>query len=170
MTPIDRALAITLAYEGGVSDHAADRGGLTKWGVTQAVYDRWRAKTGQPARPVTEMGEPEMRAIYLDDYWRPARCDELPEELALVVFDMAVNSGVDRAVRALQRVLRVTVDGVAGPETISAAHEAGPTVALAFLKARAALYRDIVRDDPSQVVFLAGWVNRLLDQAWRLRA
>lgn len=167
MNAFDRALAITLAHEGGVSNHAADRGGLTKWGVTQGAYDRWRARTGQAPRPVTEMSEAEMRAIYLEEYWRPARCEDLPEELALVVFDMAVNSGVERATRALQRVLRVTVDGVAGPETISAAHEAGPTVALAFLKARAALYRDIVRDDPSQVVFLAGWINRLLEQAWR---
>lgn len=167
MTPFDKALAKVLAHEGGVSDHEADRGGLTKWGVTQATYETWRAKTGQPPRPVTEMSEAEMRAIYLDGYWFPAGCDELPEELAEVVFDMAVNSGVARAVRALQKTLKVTVDGIPGPETISAAHEAGPMVALAFLKTRAAFYRDIVRDDPSQVVFLAGWVNRLLDQAWR---
>lgn len=167
MTPFDRALAKTLAYEGNVSDHAADRGGLTKWGVTQGAYDRWRVKTGQAPRPVTEMTEAEMRAVYLDDYWMPAGCDQLPDELAEAVFDMAVNSGATRAVRTLQRVLGVTVDGVPGPETFSAAHEAGPMVALHFLKARAALYRDIVRDDPSQVVFLAGWINRLLDQAWR---
>ena len=31
MNAFDRALAITLAHEGGVSNHAADRGGLTKW-------------------------------------------------------------------------------------------------------------------------------------------
>lgn len=167
MTPFDRALAITLAHEGGVSNHAADRGGLTKWGVTQGAYDRWRARTGQAPRPVTEMTDAEMRAVYLDDYWMPARCDELPEELAAVVFDMAVNSGVDRAVRTLQRALGVPADGVVGPETLSAAHQAGPYVALTFLKHRAALYRDIVRDDPSQVVFLAGWINRLLEQAWR---
>jgi lysozyme family protein len=167
MTPFDKALAVTLAHEGGVSDHAADRGGLTKWGVTQATYETWRASTGQAPRPVVEMTEAEMRAIYLDLYWMPARCDELPDELAGVVFDMAVNSGVRRAVITLQRVLGVTQDGIPGPETISAAHEAGPMVALTFLKARAALYRDIVRNDPTQIAFLAGWVARLLDLAWR---
>lgn len=163
----DRALAAALAHEGGVSDHPADRGGLTKWGVTQATYETWRAKTGQAPRPVVEMTEAEMRAIYLDGYWFPAGCDQMPDELAETVFDMAVNSGVRRAVITLQRVLGVTQDGIPGPETISAAHEAGPMVALHFLKARAALYRDIVRNDPTQIVFLAGWINRLLDQAWR---
>ena len=167
MDAFDKALAKVLAHEGGISDHPADRGGLTKWGVTQATYETWRAMTGQPPRPVPEMTEAEMRAIYLDGYWFPAGCDQLPEELAEVVFDMAVNSGPGRAVRTLQRVLRVTVDGVPGSETISAAHEAGPALPLHFLKARAAVYRDIVRDDPTQIVFLAGWINRLLDQAWR---
>jgi lysozyme family protein len=167
MDPFDRALAMTLGFEGGVSDHAQDRGGLTKWGITQAAYETWRAKTGRAPRPVTAMTEAEMRAIYHDDYWLAAGCPDLPEELAEAVFDMAVNAGPARAVRTLQRVLGVTVDGLVGPETRSAAHEAGPLVALTFLKARAAHYRDIVRDDPSQVVFLAGWINRLLEQAWR---
>lgn len=167
MTAFDNALEKTLGFEGGISDHPDDRGGLTKWGITQSAYETWRAKTGQAPRQVTDMTRDEMRAIYLDGYWLPAACDQLPEELGAVVFDMAVNSGPKRAVKALQRVLRVTEDGIPGPETISAAHEAGPMVALHFLKSRAAFYRDIVRANPSQIVFLAGWINRLLDQAWR---
>lgn len=166
----DTALAKTLAFEGGVSDHALDRGGLTNQGVTQAAYETWRAKTGQAPRPVTEMTPAEMRAIYLDGYWFPAGCDALPDDLAEVVFDMAVNSGPVAAIRALQRSLGVTVDGVMGPLTVSAAHAAGPYAALHFLKARAALYRDIVQRDHSQVAFLAGWINRLIDQAWRMHA
>lgn len=163
----ESALAKTLGFEGGVSDHADDRGGLTKWGVTQGAYDAWRTTTGQEKRLVTEMTEAEMRAIYLDDYWFPAGCDKLPDDLADAVFDMAVNSHPRAAIKALQRTVGVADDGVIGPVTIAAANEAGPYVALKFLKQRAALYRDILKRDPSQVVFLAGWVNRLLDQAWR---
>ncbi|MBK8916349.1 MAG: hypothetical protein IPM64_17430 [Phycisphaerales bacterium] len=164
----ESALAKTLGFEGGVSDHASDRGGLTKWGVTQKTYDVWRITTGQPVRPVTDLDQAEMRAIYLDLYWFPAACDQLPEALGEVVFDMAVNSGPRAAVKALQRALDVPADGLPGPQTIAAACAAGPAIALSFLKQRGALYRDIVRADPSQVAFLAGWINRLLDQAWGL--
>jgi lysozyme family protein len=163
----ETALAKTLGFEGGVSDHAADRGGLTKAGVTQATYETWRAKTGQVPRPVLEMTDAELRAIYLDGYWFPAGCDKLPDHLAEVVFDMAVNSGPKRAVKTLQRSLGVEGDGVIGAITLAAARATGPDAVLAFLKARAALYRDIVKADPSQVAFLAGWISRLLDQAWR---
>lgn len=164
----DTALAQTLGFEGGISDHAADKGGLTKWGVTQRAYDAWRTTTGQPPQAVTNMSVAEMRAIYIDAYWMPTRCDELPEALADCVFDMAVNSGPRAAIKALQRALKVSDDGVIGPQTVAAAQAAGATAALSFLKQRAALYRDIVKNDASQIVFLAGWINRLLDQAWRL--
>lgn len=164
----DTALARTLGFEGGVSDHAADRGGLTNHGITQAAYDAWREHGGQPKRPVTEASDAEVRTIYRDDYWLAAKCDQLPDALAEVVFDMAVNSGPRAAVKALQRTVGVPDDGICGPLTISAAHSAGPYAALSFLKQRAALYRDIVKRDSSQIVFLAGWINRLLDQAWRL--
>lgn len=166
----ETALAKTLGFEGGTSDHALDRGGLTKWGVTQVAYSGWRQRQNLPSRAVTEMTEPEMRALYREDYWLPAGCDKLPDELGEVVFDMAVNSGPKAAIRALQRALRILDDGIMGPATISAAHEAGPYVALHFLKERAALYRDIVKRDPGQVAFLSGWINRLLDQAWRMHA
>lgn len=164
----DAALEKTLGFEGGVSNHAADRGGLTNRGITQAAYDAWRAAHGQQPRPVVEATDAEVRTIYRDDYWLAAKCDQLPDALAEVVFDMAVNSGPRAAVKALQRSLDVPDDGICGPLTISAAHAAGPYAALAFLKQRAALYRDIVKKDNTQIVFLAGWINRLLDQAWRL--
>ena len=34
-----QALRLVLADEGGVSNHPADRGGLTNKGITQATYD-----------------------------------------------------------------------------------------------------------------------------------
>jgi hypothetical protein len=69
----------------------------------------------------------------------------------------------DKATEALAELLPLLkkTDRVQGRKALL------PAVALHYLKARAALYRDIVRDDPTQIVFLAGWVSRLLDQAWR---
>lgn len=160
----ENALAKTLGFEGGVSDHPLDRGGLTKWGVTQRAYDLYRNRHGKPVRPVTDMDDGEMRELYREDYWAPISGDELPDRLAEAVFDMAVNSGVPNAKRTLQRALGVQADGVIGPKTIAAAQTVSPLV---FLHRRAGFIQDVIRNNPTQVEFLEGWVNRLLDQAWR---
>jgi lysozyme family protein len=79
-----------------------------------------------------------------------------------------VNSGVWNAKLALQRACSVKADGVIGPETVQAANANPDQVFLAFLKLRAGLIAEIVQGKPSQSVFLHGWINRLIDQAWRV--
>ena len=46
------ALPFVLQWEGGYVNHPNDPGGATNKGVTQKVYDAWRAKNGLPAREV----------------------------------------------------------------------------------------------------------------------
>ena len=162
----DSALTKTLGHEGGISNNPLDTGGLTNRGVTQYAYDRWREKKGRPKTSVVNLTYDEAREFYLSEYWLASGCDKLPEPISDAVFDMAVNSGVSRAVRTLQKVLFVEVDGVVGPATIKAA-EASPGAFIDYLKARASFYRDIIKNDPSQIEFMAGWVSRLLDQAWK---
>ena len=48
----DASLPFILRWEGGFVDHPADRGGATNKGVTQRVYDAWRARQGQAPRSV----------------------------------------------------------------------------------------------------------------------
>jgi lysozyme family protein len=80
------------------------------------------------------------------------------------VFDFAVLSGPQTAIRALQEVLGVTPDGVIGPRTIAAAVKAdGRAVSNGLVKWRAMMLARICRRDPSQLVFLAGWLKRTLD-------
>lgn len=165
MSAFDKALAQTLGFEGGWSNVRGDRGGSTNYGITQRSYDGWRTRKGLPTRQVDLIEDPEIRAIYFEDYWTPARCGELPEPIALVVFDMAVNSGVHNAGIVLQRALGVAVDGVIGPETLRAAADSiFPHIVMRFLKKRAAFIQDVIEAHPSDVQFLAGWVARLLDQ------
>ncbi len=166
MSPFDTALEITLGFEGGYSNHPADHGGATNYGVTQRAYDSWRKTTGKPVQPVELIEDDEVKALYLADYWIPCGCDFLPMPLAAAVFDMAVNSGPWNAKLTLQRALGVKADGVIGEETIRAAN-ATPAAILRFLKGRAGFITEIIQSKPSQVVFLHGWMNRLLDQAYR---
>lgn len=107
-------------YEGGFVNHPRDPGGATNRGVTQRVYDAWRDRNGVERRSVRFLTGPEHDAIYLRQYWLPVRGDELPSGLDATVFDFAVNSGVSRAVKTLQRALGVTADGIIGEVTLAA--------------------------------------------------
>lgn len=165
--PLERALLQLDRFEGGTSDSPIDRGGFTHRGITQKLYDRWRVSHGMPKRPVVLIDDGERRALLVEYFWAPCRCDELPADLAIAVFDMAVNSGQGDAIRCLQVAVGARQDGAIGPETIAAAHRAAPVAALRFLKARGAHIQEVIADDPPQLGNLEGWINRLLDQAWR---
>jgi lysozyme family protein len=150
------ALAKTLGWEGGFSDSPIDRGGPTKWGITQKTYDRWRLKTGQVTRPVWQATEREMALIYHDFFWTPVQADKMPRALGAAVFDMAVHSGEGDAVLALQRAAGFKgrdVDGKLGPKTLAAAQHVS---VLAYLKERGAHIQEVIADDPPQVGNLEG--------------
>lgn len=124
------ALAAVLRHEGGYSNHPDDPGGPTMKGVIQRVYDAWRQGRGLAPRPVREIEDAELKAIYRRQYWDAVRADELPAGIDYVVFDGAVNSGPAQSAKWLQRALGLPADGQVGAVTIEAARaaaEAGPT-------------------------------------------
>lgn len=111
-----------LEHEGGYVNHPADPGGPTMKGVTLAVYRAFKGKPTATADELRHISEGDLQAIYRINYWARARCDELPVGVDYCVFDYAVNSGVNRAVRHLQEVLGVFADGQVGAMTIAAAN------------------------------------------------
>lgn len=91
--------------------------------------------------------------------------------VCIKVFDMACNMGPYHAAVNLQRALMaagssaLTVDGVIGPRTTAAAQQFAEHPATLMAALRMAMwsrYLEIVKADPSQKVFLAGWTNRAL--------
>lgn len=134
------ALRFVLAREGGFVHHPADKGGATNQGVTQGVYDAYRRDMGRPAQSVRHIGQAEAAHIYRSRYWQASGADRLSWPLALVVFDTAVNSGPGRARELLSK----------------SAGDVGR-----YLTLREQFYRAIVARDPTQAVFLRGWLNRL---------
>jgi lysozyme family protein len=115
----EASLAAVLAHEGGYVNHPRDPGGPTNFGITLRTLSGWR---GRPvtAADVKALQRSEVGAIYRRQYWTPIRGDELPPGLDLALFDYAVNSGPGRAVRDLQRAIKVTADGVLGLITLQA--------------------------------------------------
>ena len=54
--------------ENGYVNHPRDPGGATNYGVTQAVYDAHRKRTGRPTRSVLQILEFEIDVIYRTQY------------------------------------------------------------------------------------------------------
>lgn len=158
----EQCLDFVLDREGGVSNHSADRGGLTKWGITQKTYSSFKRRIGGFERPVTEMTEEEMQEIYKSLYWNTGLCGRLPVPANLVHFDACVNHGVGRANRLLQETLGVNADGILGSKTFAAMGGLDPRLlALQYIDTRRDFYDAIVASDSSQAVFLKGWKNRM---------
>ena len=123
------ALAETLSHEGGYANNPADPGGITMRGVTRKIWAKWtsRKEKDVTAEEMRSLTVEQIMPLYHAWYWGPVRADDLPGGLDFVIFDIAVNSGPERSVRMLQKAInqlgriRVGVDGVIGPKTLSAA-------------------------------------------------
>ncbi len=160
---VDRVIDGVLEREGGFVNDPADRGGPTKFGITQQTLALWREKPVTRA-DVELLTVEEARDIYRQVYvTQPGFAAAVQNErlLALVV-DYAVLSGPQTAVKALQRAIGIHDDGIIGPQTVRllAAHSGSPEVYRRLLADRIAHHCEIVLTNPSQRRFLRGWLNR----------
>jgi lysozyme family protein len=179
----DDAFARVLGVEGGFSRDPSDRGGATRYGVTEAV-----ARANGYSGPMEDLPLDEAKRIAKSQYWDVLRLDAvagLSEAIAHELFDTSYNCGVGVAGKFLQRALTVlnreqkdypdlAVDGVVGPQTIHALSvflairgrrtESGPgegeTVLLRTLNAlQCVRYIEIAEANPSQKRFVYGWIR-----------
>ena len=102
------ALKIILAFEGGYVNHPNDPGGETNFGISKRAY---------PNCDIKNLTTEQAGKIYKMDYWDKIQGDRIDPAIRLIVFDCAVNQGVVRAIKFLQKVTGVREDGVFGPIT-----------------------------------------------------
>lgn len=147
--------------EGGYVDNPSDRGGPTRWGVTAKTLGEYR-RLGRPATraEVQGLAIEEARLIYRARYVRPF--DAVPfDELRAQLVDFGVTSGPVTAIRSLQGVLGVPVDGVLGTRTLTALSARDWRLVNGLLViSRVKLFADIVGHDAAQLQFLRGWILR----------
>lgn len=160
-TRFEYCLAEVLRHEGGYVDHPSDPGGATNMGITRKTLARWRRITpwaDLPKHEVERLTRDEMAAIYRTLYWDAVDADQMPAGIDLALFDFAVNSGPDRAVRLLQSVLDVAADGVVGPVTIAAAKAGEPRAVINGLCDRRLGFLGKLR---TFATFGRGWTRRV---------
>jgi len=155
MMDFDTAFTTLLKHEGGFSDHAADPGGKTRYGITEAV-----AREAGYRGDMRELPLDLAKRIYKDRYWDAVRADELPEAVRYAVFDAAVNSGPRQAILWLQRAVGVKDDGVIGPQTLAAVRAADPERLLRQMLAQRLRF---MTNLPNWGSFSRGWARRIAD-------
>jgi hypothetical protein len=154
-----RCVAVTLAYEGGFVDDAADPGGATNFGITKRTLEAYLGHAVS-VDDVRNMSSSTAIAIYRANYWNQMRCGELPAGVDLMVFDFGVNSGPATAVMALQGLVGVTRDGAIGPMTLSAVAGVAPvTLVNGLAQARLTYLHGL----PTFAQFGDGWSKRVTD-------
>jgi lysozyme family protein len=82
------------------------------------------------------------------------------QSIAEFLVDWLYNSG-SWGIKIPQRILQVKEDGLVGEKTILAVNNAnGALFFCNLIQAREKFFRDIVVNNPSQKIFLKGWINR----------
>lgn len=104
-----------LSHEGGYSNHPADKGGETNWGITKRTA-MLNGYTGD----MRVLNREQAIEIYRSAFWQRYGCERLPESVAFQFLDTCINHGYGNAARMLQRAVGVADDGIIGNITVAA--------------------------------------------------
>lgn len=123
------AVEFTLKWEGGYTDNPSDPGGETNYGISKRSY---------PNLNIKNLTREQAISIYKKDYWDKCGCNNIPYPLDIIVFDTAVNCGIQRALIWYQEY----------PSWCQ------------YLMRRIKHYAERGQRHPQ---FLRGWLNRVID-------
>lgn len=158
------------AWEGKWSDDPDDPGGATMMGVTMSTYEAYCRKVGRgkPTKgDLRGLSDGEWSRIFKSMYWDRCRADEIDSQsVANMLVDWYWHSGV-HAIRGVQRVVGVSIDGVVGRVTIEALNGCDAYELFGELRrAREKYYNGVVNSRPKSRKYLQGWLNRVRALKW----
>ena len=176
---VDALIDELMEREGGYVNHPADKGGPTRFGITETV-----ARAHGYAGAMASLPRGEAAAIYRRLYWLRPKLDAVAQrsgKLAAELFDTGANMGPAVAATFLQRALTalnrsaqdypdLVPDGCVGPATLAALDAflasrgaKGETVLLRAIEAlQGERYLRLAERRPANEAFLYGWLaNRI---------
>lgn len=168
-----------IAREGDYSNHPADKGGPTRWGITEAV-----ARASGYAGDMRNLPRDFAAAVYTRKYINDPgfnRVLAVSRTIGEEMIDTGVNMGASLPGPWLQRILNalnqqartfpdLVVDGSIGPATIAAlrsvleqrGYSGEVAIARALNCLQGARYLEITEKRPANEAFFFGWmVNRV---------
>ena len=136
-----KAIKHLFRLEGGYSNNKNDKGGETNYGITQKTYNLYIKKQNFQNKTVKQITKEEAISIYYQEYWLLSGASKIFDfKLAYLLFDSCVNHGVSIGKKLYKNA--------------NADFEK-------FIDLRRERYYAIVKNNPTQKIFLKGWLNRL---------
>lgn len=179
MADFDKAIEVLWILEGGYSDHDADPGGATNFGISLRFLQGLEDLDGDgwldgdldrdgdvDADDIRLLDKPAAAEIYRSQFWdRYHYGSIIDQNLATRVFCLAVHAGPRRAHLILQQSINyhkaIKVDGIIGPNTRAAANRVTASWILGEFKHElAAFYLSLILKNPELDEFRNGWLNR----------
>lgn len=159
-----------LNFEGGYVDDPRDKGGATKYGISSAFLRSIGDNTNP--RDLTKDKAKEYYRVY---FWDVLSCDNIQnKKIQILLFDTAVNMGINKAVRILQTALQIftplSIDGIIGPYTLKAINISSTNsnnselLIDLFITLRKQEYINIAMKAQNKV-FIRGWFKRVNELA-----
>lgn len=163
-----KLIPIIKKWEGGYSSDPRDKGngatGCTNSGVTLTTYRSYYGST-KTCVDLKKMTNEQWENIFKRGFWDRWKADEIKNQsIANLLVDWVWASGI-YGIKYPQQVLKTTIDGIVGKNTLAAINNYPNQEALFKLlwNRRKKHFEDIVKRNPSQRIFLRGWLGRLYD-------
>ena len=157
-----KVLKAVLKHEGGWADNPKDPGGATMKGVTIATFRRY-VKANATKADLRAITDEQLATVYRRQFWDEVHGAELPSGLDYAMMDYGVNSGPGRAIKELQGILGVTVDGRLGPATMAAVGKANTENLINELCDRRLAFMKRIQGGKLWQTFGKGWSARVAD-------
>lgn len=127
----EMAMAFVRKWEGTYVNDPDDPGGETKYGISKRAY---------PNEDIKNLTRERAEYLYKRDYWDKLSLDNYPQDKAIVLFNVAVNMGTERARDFAAR--------------------GNYKAAIAAIRA---YYAAIIQRNPKMAKYAKGWENRTAD-------
>jgi lysozyme family protein len=168
MAKIEEIMPFILKWEGGYAHNKYDKGGATNKGITYKTWEAYCKSKGKEASltSLRHMTNEEWKEIFIEHSWKPWQGDKIESQrVANICVDWSWMSGA-KVIKKVQKLLGLTADGVVGPKTLASINGHSEDALFGQIKElRKKHFESIVKKDPTQQIFLKGWLNRLEDLA-----
>ena len=163
----EKAFKNIISYEGGFVNDKDDKGGKTKYGITEYL-----ARAYGYEGDMKDFSSSKAKEIYYKEFWANNYCPKFNNyKVAFELFEQAVNMGNHQAIKHLQQSYNllstrdIVVDGIMGSNTLSAVNGVENYDRLYKIMncKQASYYIELAEKDETQEKFLFGWLNKRVD-------
>jgi len=163
----ERARAYLLPNESSTyTNDPDDRGGPTRWGVTQKAYSEFLKRPVTPEE-IAGLSWEDTKSFYAMMYWRKLWCERMKRApIAVAIFDTAVLYGCLASSTAAQSALimggaALNLDGHMGGKTVAYLNMASPRIFLSNFHRYILLRIDkVIAERPTNEKYRKGWTKR----------